>query len=255
MVQINLVTLAFGRPVGQVTTEMLVGHLLGGGERSEEDLGLFESVFAAFGHHVGFTTIQSATGELANGLQDIFRSQHLFLRMRVALVQEGGEWSGQREALGLTGFRSLSEYFGHAGRLGFPFGGASDFPQMQEFLSIGLIVGRGTSASVDACFGFGGDRAQFGPILDISLRDNWSIATDPVPHVLTNFGSAFGGFEFVHGMSFQTLVRNQLGLRLVLAFFQARVRDVASMVVSQGGTEDSQQDQEGFHFWKIRIEE
>jgi len=101
----DLFTLADLWPSGRITSSASIyapGEVRSG---REQFLALFESGVLAFGDYISFAAIEAAINEFAQGFQDLLRGFHEFSRGRIALCQELGEFSGHRDALGLTSFR------------------------------------------------------------------------------------------------------------------------------------------------------
>jgi hypothetical protein len=237
----DLVALADVRPVVQIASGAFVEHFRRSGHGRGQFFGLFESLVLAFVDDVGLAAIQAAVDEFAAAFQDVLGSVHHLVGVGFSLSNEVGQFLGQGLAFGLAFLRALFVHFHQAANAGFEVIIAAQFEEGQEFLD-SLLLGR-VGARVHASFGLGGDRAKFRPGFRAANGGwNGAGASDVVLDESADLGTAFSGAHFFWFEVGQLRIGAQFGLDSLLALLQAWVGLVSFVVISEGATENSQQD-------------
>jgi hypothetical protein len=245
MVHDDFVSFAAIGPIGQITAGAFVQHFRRSGHGRRQFLGLFETFVLTFGDDIGFAALQATADEFASRFQNVFgRYDHLG-RGGITRGDEFVQFGGKRSAFGLARFVGHFVHFVQASDARFEISIATQFEQAEEFLHAFFF--RRIRASVDACLGFGGNRAHFRPgLFGSDGGRNGVSAGDVIFDERTHLGAAFGRGHFVGRQVTEYGIGAHFGFDRFSARVQARI--VCSVVFSEDATKNSQQANNDFHF-------
>lgn len=244
----DVFSFAYVWPVGQITTGAFVQHFRRRGQGRSQFFGLLETFILAFVDDIGFAAIQTAIDEFATRFQNVFWRRYAFGRIGFALSDEFVQFRSLRSAFGLACFVGYFVHFDQARDARFEISIATQFEDAEEFLDTFAFWRFG--AGVDAGFGFGGDRAQFRPGLGIANGGRYGGGSADVTFDEgTHFGAAFGRGHFFGCQMAEGGIGAHFGFDRFSARVQARILGgIVIGMISEGATENSQQEDNDFHF-------